>query len=96
MRASITRNLKLENLAAGESRLGELNHLRRSVQSRDRPLRQGVGDFRRDLAIAAANVKDVFIATQLKFGDEFARPGMLHDGVRGVVSRVPSRRLGNF
>ena len=55
----------------------------------DEAARHGAGDFRRHLAVAAADIKDVLIAAQFEPGDEFARPGLLHDGIRGVIRRVP-------
>ena len=59
----------------------------------DRAARQSPGDFRRHLAVAAADIENVFVAAQFESGDQFARPGLLHDGIRGVIRRVPFCRL---
>ena len=54
-----------------------------------RAARHGPRDFRRHFAVAAADIENVFVAAQIELGDEFARPGLLHDGIRGVIRRIP-------
>jgi hypothetical protein len=67
----------------------ELNHLRRSINANDGAARHGPRDFRRHLAVAAADIENVLVPAQLELRDEFARPGLLHGGIRCVISRVP-------
>src|ERR1039458_3169231 len=67
----------------------ELNHLRRSINANDGAARRGLGNFSADLAVAAADIENVLVPAQLELRDEFARPGLLHGGIRGVISRVP-------
>ena len=55
----------------------------------DRTARHGPRDFRRHLAVAAADIENVLVTAQMKPADEFARPGLLHDGVCRVIRRVP-------
>ena len=74
-----------------KSFLGKLDHLRRGVRAGDRTARNRPGNFRRDFSIAAADIKNVFIAAQIKPGDEFTRPALLHGGIRRVIRRIPFR-----
>jgi len=68
---------------------GELNHLPRRIHARGQSAWHGAGDLCRDLSITAAHIENVFVPTQLELGDEFARPGLLHDGIRSVICCVP-------
>ena len=71
----------------------ELYHLRRGINAGGRTARQTARNFRRDFAVAATDIENLLVAAQIEFGDEFARPGLLNDGIRGVIGRVPFRRL---
>ena len=77
--------------------LRERNHFRRSINADGRTARHGAGDFRRHLAVAAADIENVLVAAQMELGDDFARPGLLHGGIRRVGLGVPfDWRDGNW
>ena len=65
------------------------DHLRRGVNAHHGAAQHGAGNFGADLAIAAANIQNVLIAPQIEPGDELARPGLLHDRIRGVIGGIP-------
>ena len=73
----------------GNVLLREGDHFRRSINPDRRAARHGAGEFRRHFAVAAAEIQNMLVAAQLEPGDEFARPSLLHDGIRGIIRRVP-------
>ena len=68
----------------------ETDHFCRGVNAGNEAARHGAGDFGGDFAVAATNIENVFVTAQLELGDEFARPGLLHGGIRGVIGGIPS------
>ena len=71
--------------------LRKFNHLRRGINTRRRSIGQMLRDFGGDFAVAAADIQNVLVAAQIEPGDQFARPGMLHGGIRRVFGGVPFR-----
>ena len=80
---------QIRMFAGRKSLSRKTDHFRRSVNSGDRTLRHGTGQLGGHLAIAAADIEDVFVAAQMELRDEFARPDLLRGGIRGVIRRIP-------
>ena len=87
--------LQVGKFAPRKSPSREFDHLRRGVNTDRRAARNGVRDFGGHFAIAAADVENVFVAAKIEFGHQFARPGVLHNGIRGVGSSIPRYCFGN-
>jgi hypothetical protein len=69
---------------------GIRDHFRGNIRSHCEAVGQSAGDFRRDLAITATHIEQMFVAAQVKRSDEFARPTVLHGGIRRVIGGIPS------
>ena len=66
-RASMTLKFEVRNSCRGGKVFArERDHLRRGVNAGDRTARHGAGDFRRHLAVAAADIENVFVAAQIE------------------------------
>ena len=95
-RFSARPNLKFQigKFAWRKSFLRELDHLRRGVNARPPNRAARRGRFRRvTLPSPQPTSRMCSSPRKLESGDEFARPGLLHDGIRGVIRGVPPGSL---